>query len=679
MVIVKIYWEFKRKEMEKKVLSQLEKMKGLMVYEMGIPINEQKTYPKKQLLNEQLLKFFFKELLGSGDDVVGSFVKLNDGSVMKITDYNPTTLTIQGPRFDGDSYNFWRNTKGLSGEDLGTKMKVLDGGEDAIKTLNDFINPRIYDNIKSNIDGLISGDEIATYLKGSSSTKGTFLNDLESLYIDMASKMTKITRAEVKKLIQKMDDSGHLDAITDVLTVISKSEDKITLANLQKELRAALKKQDNNLVNASQQELDEIIKFNIRQIEELSPTLSKKIKSYFKGKAPIEKLFSAADEIFDPKIIKTLDDTTDLFTDLTTFKNFLSGGGPGATKFLNAFKHVERGGIDKIVRMVNNDIIKTIRQFPVPFSVMNTVFGQYLKRLDYKWLWQKGYKTLNDLDDLPGTKAYLKAKYGDDVLEETVAGSDNLKILDPAYNDFRAERLVDGWNERSGWKSAFKIKNGSQENYIFGLWKQGVKKQFRNDVKRLGISAEMLQSWRGLANLLFIAGLVLEPGWTLTMFYEWLDTVIPFTDAIEKGKEQLATAAALQSKKCRKSGLQHWIDFNSDNDEPNLHTYDQLFEDKFKEYREDAQSWLFSDGWKSIAPCITKYRKEMSKLDKLDTHDLMGVIMQVSTLMKVLSQAGKITSGGFIDPSAYVEQEPIPSPDDILDRWNTEIMKEKTQ
>ena len=662
--------------MEKKVLSQLDKMKGLMVYEMGVPINEQKTYPKKQLLNEQIMKLFFKELLGSGDEVIGSFVKLNDGSVLKITSFDGDALTFTGPRFDGDTYNFWRNTKGLDGEDLGTKMKILDNGDISVKTVKDFINPRIYDNIKSNIDGLTDADSIAAYLKGSPSTKGTFFNDLESLYIDMASKMTNISRKEVKELINNMNNAGHIDAMTDVLTVISKSEDKISLRNLQKELRNALKKQDNNLANASKEELDEIIKFNIRQIEELSPTLSKKIKSYFKSNAPIEKLFSAADEIFDPQIIKTLDDTTALFTDLTTFKKFLDDGGPGVKPFLNSLSHTDMGWFTKLVRIFNNDIVKSIRQFPVPISIINNLTGQYLKRLDEKWLYQKGIKTLNDLTEegLGGTKKYLKAKYGDDVLEETVAGSDELKILHPDYEDFRADRLVDGWNERSGYFKHKKVL-GSQNNYIFGLWKQGVKKEFRNDIKRLGLSAEQLQGFRGMVNALFLASLVLEPGWTLTAFYTWLDTFIPFTDGMEKGKESLATAAALQSEACRKSGLQHWIDFNEDNKNPNLHTYDQLFEKTFKDNREEAQSWLFSDGWKSISPCIKKYRKEMVKLDKLNTHDLIGIIMQMSVIMKGLSQVGKVTSGGFIDPSAYVDQEPVLSPDDILTTWQKKIDK----
>ena len=92
--------------------------------------------------------------------------------------------------------------------------------------------------------------------------------------------------------------------------------------------------------------------------------------------------------------------------------------------------------------------------------------------------------------------------------------------------------------------------------------------KFRNDIKRLGLSAEQLQGFRGMVNALFLASLVLEPGWTLTAFYTWLDTFIPFTDGMEKGKESLATAAALQSEACRKSGLQHWIDFNENNQNP---------------------------------------------------------------------------------------------------------------
>jgi hypothetical protein len=664
--------------MEKKVLNQLDKIKGLMVYEMGVPINEQKSYPKKQLLKEQLLKFFFKELLGSGDDVIGKYVKLNDGSVLKITDYNDVTLTFQGQRFDGDTYNFWKNTKGLDGEDLGTKMKVLDGGSTQVKTVKDFVNPRIFDQIKKNVNKLKDGESLIDYLKGNASDAGSFLNDLESLYIDVASKMTDISRSEVKTLVQNMDDAGHLTAIADVIAATKTSN----VESFGKNMRAALKKQDQGLKNASKEELDNIIKFNLRQIEEFSPQLSKKIKQYFQD-VPMEKLFTQSDELIDPtKIVKNLTSTTDLFQDLGTFEKFIKEGGPGAEVFVNALKHTERGGIDKIIKMFKNDILKTIQQFPAPFSVTNTLFGQYLKRLDTKWLWDKGYKTLSDLRELPGTKNYLKAKYGDDVLEETVAGSDNLKILHPDYEDFRAARLKENptWNEReSGWKYFFKgPKNGSQNTYVFGLWKQGVKKQFRNDIKRLGISAEMLQSFRGLVNILFIAGLVLEPGWTLTMFYNWLDTVLPFTDGLEKAKEQMATAAALSNGGCRKSGIQHWIDFG-DNENSDLTSVDQIFEPAFVDERTDAQDWLFGRGWKTISPCIKKYRKEMSKLDQLNTHDLIGAIMQVSAAMKFLSQAGKLTSGGWIDAKAYTEAPDMPSPDEILDKWNAEMIKEKTQ
>ena len=162
------------------------------------------------------------------------------------------------------------------------------------------------------------------------------------------------------------------------------------------------------------------------------------------------------------------------------------------------------------------------------------------------------------------------------------------------------------------------------------------------------------------------------------MFYKWLDTVLPFTDGLEKAKEQMATAAALSNGGCRKSGIQHWRDFG-DNENSDLTSFEQIFEPAFDDERTDAQDWLFGRGWKTISPCIKKYRKEMSKLDQLNTHDLIGAIMQVSAAMKFLSQAGKLTSGGWIDAKAYTEAPDMPSPDEILDKWNADMIKNKTQ